>query len=102
VAILRHGNQYYCEQVPEGKPWHGLWRFPDFDKSKMRGGRILTTIKYGITKYAVTMDVVEAQWKGRAPVSMSVRYLTVEDMAEFAFAAPHRKIAKTLLAKKEN
>ena len=63
VAIIRHGKQFYCEQVPEGKPWHGLWRFPDFDKTKMRGGRVLATIKYGITKYAVTMDVVEAQWK---------------------------------------
>ena len=102
VAILKHGKQYYCEQVPEGKPWHGLWRFPDFDKTRMRGGRILETIKYGITKYAVTMDVVEAQWKGRAPVSMSVRYLTPEDMAEFPFAAPHRKIAKTLLTKTDS
>ena len=65
----------------------------------MRGGRILVTIKYGITKYVVTMDVVEAQWKGRAPISMTVRYLTLEDMAEFAFAAPHRKTAKLVLKK---
>jgi len=72
VAILRHGNRFYCEQVPEGKPWHGLWRFPDFDKTTMRGGRVMVTIKYGITKYAVTMDAVEAQWKGRAPVSETV------------------------------
>jgi A/G-specific adenine glycosylase len=97
VAIIRHGNRFYCEQVPEGKPWHGLWRFPDFDKTKMRGGRILETIKYGITKYVVTMDAVEAKWKGHAPVSMSVRYLTPEEMKEYAFAAPHRKLAKLLV-----
>jgi A/G-specific adenine glycosylase len=99
VAILRHGNRYCCEQVPEGRPWHGLWRFPDFDKSRMRGGRVLGTIKYGITKYAVTLDAVEAQWKGRAPVSMSVRYFTPEEMHDFPFAAPHRKLAKLLMAR---
>lgn len=99
VAILRHGNRYYCEQVPEGRPWHGLWRFPDFDKARMRGGRVLATIKYGITKYVVTLDAVEAQWKGRAPVSMAVRYFTPEEMQEFPFAAPHRKLMKMLLAK---
>jgi len=96
VAILRHENRFYCEQVPEGKPWHGLWRFPDFDKTKMRGGRVMVTIKYGITKYAVTMDAVEAQWKGRAPVSETVRYLTADDIREYAFAAPHRKLMKLL------
>jgi len=96
VAILRHGNRFYCEQVPEGKPWHGLWRFPDFDPARMKQGAALTKIKYGITKYAVTMEAIEAKWKGRAPVSMSVRYLTAKEMSAFAFAAPHRKLAKML------
>ncbi len=100
VAILRHGNRFYCEEVPEGKPWHGLWRFPDFDPERMKRGETLATIRYGITKYAVTMEVVEAKWKGRSPVSMAVRYLTTEEMAEFAFAAPHRKLAKALSIKK--
>jgi len=101
VAILRHGDRFCLEQVPEGKPWHGLWRFPDFDKAKMRGGRVLETIKYGITKYSVTMDAVEAQWKKQAPVSESIRYLTVEDMEEFAIAAPHRKLVRILCSQKE-
>jgi len=96
VAVLRHGNRFYCEQVPEGKPWHGLWRFPDFDPARMKRGEALATIRYGITKYAVSMSAVEAKWKGRAPVSMAVRYLTPEAMSEFAFAAPHRKLLRFL------
>jgi len=96
VAILRHANRFYCEQVPEGKPWHGLWRFPDFDPARMKRGEVLAKIRYGITKYAVTMEAVEAKWKGRAPVSPSVRYLTAEEMSAFAFAAPHRKLAVAL------
>jgi A/G-specific adenine glycosylase len=96
VAILRHGNRYYCEQVPKGKPWHGLWRFPDFDPARMWKGEEIARIKYGITKYAVVMEVVEAEWKKRAPISASVRYLTLEEMGRLAFAAPHRKMAKKL------
>jgi A/G-specific adenine glycosylase len=111
VAILRHGSRLYCEQVPEGKPWHGLWRFPDFDPEKMifarrteevggrgrkRGeeGEVIATIKYGITKYSVTMTAVAANWKSRVPARGS--YLTPEQMQALAFAAPHRKLARLL------
>ena len=97
VAILRHRDRFYCEQVAEGKPWHGLWRFPDFDQARMKQGVSLVKLKYGITKYAVTMEAIEAKWKGRAPISMSVRYLTAKEMSAFAFAAPHRKLMKCLL-----
>jgi len=96
VAILRHRDRFYCEQVPEGKPWHGLWRFPDFDPERMIAGDELGRIRYGITKYSVTMRVVSAKWKKRAPVGNSVRYLTAEEMASVAFAAPHRKLMRML------
>ena len=96
VAILKKGKSFYCEQVPEGKPWHGLWRFPDFDPAKMTRGETLAKIKYGITKYAVTMEAVTATWKGHEPASASVRYLTAEEVSALAFAAPHRKLANTL------
>jgi len=104
--------------VPEGKPWHGLWRFPDFDAARMsfaprteelgasgmrRGtrGETIAMIKYGITKYSVTMEAVSAKWKVavdlRATEVQPVgRYLTTEEMQALAFAAPHRKLAKTL------
>jgi len=135
VAILRHGSRFYCEQVPEGKPWHGLWRFPDFDPARMsfaqrsfgsaalaqddvlpaaascrrkkaeevggrgrqRGeeGEVIATIKYGITKYSVTMTAVAANWKSRVPAKGS--YLTPEQMQALAFAAPHRKLARIIL-----
>ncbi|MCE0496366.1 MAG: A/G-specific adenine glycosylase [Methylacidiphilales bacterium] len=96
VAVLRHGSRYYCEQVPAGKPWHGLWRFPDFDPARMQKGEPIAKIRYSITKYAVIMEAVEAKWKRRAPVSSSVRYLTPVEMQELAFAAPHRKLIKFL------
>jgi len=94
VAILKKGKSFYCEQVPEGKPWHGLWRFPDFDPARMERGEAVARIKYGITKYLVTMQAVSAKWKSRAP--STGRYLTAEEMQALAFAAPHRKLAKTL------
>jgi A/G-specific adenine glycosylase len=94
VAILKRGNSFYCEQVPEGKPWHGLWRFPDFDPKRMTPGGALARIKYGITKYTVTMEAVSARWKSRAPATG--RYLDAEEMKALAFAAPHRKLARLI------
>jgi A/G-specific adenine glycosylase len=96
VAILQHGERFYCEQVSEGLPWHGLWRFPDFDPTRMVAGEEISRIRYGITKYAVTMQVIAARWKKRAPVSAAVRYLTMEEMDSRAFAAPHRKVINFL------
>jgi A/G-specific adenine glycosylase len=97
VAILKHGARFYCEEVPAGKPWHGLWRFPDFDSARMERGKIVARIKYGITKYAVTMQAVSAKWKARS--SSPGRYLTAGEMEALAFAAPHRKLAAVLFKK---
>jgi A/G-specific adenine glycosylase len=96
VAILQHGERFYCEQVPEGKPWQGLWRFPDFDPARMIEGGQIARLRYGITKYAVSMRVVAARWRKRAPVARHVRYLTPAEMEAMAFAAPHRKLIAKL------
>jgi A/G-specific adenine glycosylase len=90
VAIIRQGDLIYAEQVPAGKPWHGLWRFPDFDPARMTKGQELAEIKYGITKYAVTMHGVEAAWRNRP--NGSGCYLKASELAARAFAAPHRKL----------
>lgn len=107
VAILKKGKSFYCEQVPEGKPWHGLWRFPDFDPARMERGEVIARIKYGITKYSVTMQAVSAKWSpvdgSKVAVALratdgkrSGRYLTVDEMQSLAFAAPHRKLIRIL------
>jgi len=98
VAILKKGKRFYCEQVPEGKPWHGLWRFPDFDPARMEQGEVIAQIKYGITKYSVTMQAVSAKWSPAdgCRVAVALRatgsYLTADEMQALAFAAPHRKL----------
>ncbi len=90
VAILRKEEKIYCEQVEPGKPWHGLWRFPDFDPVRMEKGEPLAQLKYGITKYSVTMQAIAARWK--SGTSASGCYLTQKEMQALAFAAPHRKL----------
>jgi A/G-specific adenine glycosylase len=94
VAILTQGKSFYCEQVPAGKPWHGLWRFPDFDPARMEQGEALARIKYGITKYSVTMQAVTARWI--LPVPVGGRYFSLTKMGTLAFAAPHRKLVQLL------
>lgn len=97
VAILRNGERIYGEEVSAGKPWHGLWRFPDFDPVRMEEGPAVAEIKYGITKYSVTMRAVVATWKSRT--SAKGRYLTEAETKTLAFAAPHRKLAQRLWSK---
>ena len=104
IAILRQEGRFYCEQVPPGRPWHGLWRFPDLDSLRMEKGEILGQLKYGITKYSVTMEAVAAVWKNESPTpkgslhesAISGLYLTPAEMEKLAFAAPHRKLARIL------
>ena len=93
---LADGDGFYCEQVPEGRAWHGLWRFPDFDPASMAAGEPVAEIRYGITRYSVIMRAIRAGWKKRAP--RPGRYLTREQMQALAFAAPHRKLARVLPA----
>jgi A/G-specific adenine glycosylase len=94
IAILREDHRLYCEQVPAGKPWHGLWRFPDFDPERMEEGEPLVQLKYGITKYAVTLRAIAAHWK--SGTTAPGNYLTREEMQIVAFAAPHRKLLRLL------
>ena len=96
VAIIPEGNCIYCEQVESGKPWHGLWRLPDFDPARMVDGGEVATLRYGITKYSVTMRGVLASW---IPRSLSLcekaargRYLSQEERDKLPFATPHRRI----------
>jgi A/G-specific adenine glycosylase len=97
VAILKKGKSFYCEQVPEGKPWHGLWRFPDFDPARMERDGVIARLKYGITKYSVTIQAVSAKWKKAAVARRATgSYLTAKEMQALAFAAPHRKIIRLM------
>ena len=97
VAVLTDGKRFYCEQVPAGKPWHGLWRFPDFDPARMEPGDEIQRFRYGITKYSVTMLAINARWKTKT--ARSGRYLTPEAMRSLAFATPHRRLADFLTGK---
>jgi A/G-specific adenine glycosylase len=97
VAVIRRGESLYCEQVPEGKPWHGLWRFPDFDPGRMVRGEGMGQLKYGITKFSVTMEAVAAKWTSPAiGRKASGCYLAPAEMESLAFAAPHRKLLRLL------
>lgn len=94
VAVLAQGDRLYCEQVPEGRPWAGLWRFPDFDPALMVEKEELKVIRYGITRYRVTMRAVRAEWKKRPRPGGT--YLTAAEISERSFAAPHRKLAEVM------
>ena len=87
--MIERAGKIYAEQVPAGRPWHGLWRFPDFDASRMIAvaARACTGSATGITKYAVTMSVVAARWRARSAAKAPGRYLTPAEIEALPFAA---------------
>jgi hypothetical protein len=58
-----------------------------------RGGKI-GQIRYGITKYSVTMEAVAAKLKSRK--TGGGKYLSPDEISALPFAAPHRKLARLL------
>ena len=62
--------------------------------ARVEAGEEIATIRYGITKFSVTMQAVRARWKKRIPPGGL--HLTLEQMQPLAFAAPHKKLARLL------
>jgi adenine-specific DNA glycosylase len=108
IAFLRdESGRLACEQVSPGQAWAGLWRFPAFDSNTMEllpQQSTLPAFKYGITKYRVTLQVVEARWKRSileepAPIyanNANRGFFTEAELEERAMAAPHRKALKQI------
>lgn len=100
IAILRRDKTWWCEPTPEGGRLENLWRFPHADPAAMELGEELARLRYGITKYRVTLTAVAARWKrGRVPAAAKARgrWLDATEIAALPFAAPHRKLANKLL-----
>ncbi len=77
-------------QVPPGQAWAGLWRFPEFDLDTMTKTGDLPSMKYGITKYRVTLHAITAELK--SPPKPPLEFVSVVELRRRAMAAPHRKL----------
>jgi A/G-specific adenine glycosylase len=108
ALIYDETGRILCQQVGPNQAWAGLWRIPIFDKETMEveEGHEPLTMKYGITKYRVTLSVVRARLKQKSATADSAKeeapqfgnrpasYHSIQELNELTIVAPHRKVLK--------
>lgn len=119
AVVVRHQGKVLIRQCAEGERWAGLWDFPRFELESegplfaadeierkvqattgiaCRVGGLLTTLKHGVTRFRITLDVYEATRTGgrlnrsRAPIE----WRSPETLSELPLSTTGRKIAKLI------
>jgi A/G-specific adenine glycosylase len=101
-----------------GERWEGLWDFPRFAldaEEQFEEGRqtqlqarfglhvqaatLRMRIKHGVTKYKITLDCFDVQWKaGPQPTIGNYRWLRFDQLHEVPLHSTARRIAKSIQA----
>ena len=120
AVVVRRRGKVLVRQCVDGERWAGLWDFPRFASSgdgplfvrdelvqKVREqagvtvtpGPLLRTIKYGVTRYRITLDCFTADYAGgrtRSTKAKPMKWLRLEDLDVLPLSTTGRKIAKLL------
>ena len=112
AIVTRKKRVLVVREPDDAQRWAGLWVFPhaalEQDERPELGARRaakehgvraritgrLTTLRYTITRFRMTLEVFGALAEGSA----AGRYVRVSELDSLAMPAPHRKLARTLQA----
>ena len=116
AAVVRRKERVLVVRVPDDAPrWAGLWVFPHvalepgerpevgaLRAARQHGVRArttgrLTTLRYTITRFRMTLEVFGALADGAG----RGRYVRLSELDALAMPAPHRKLARALQAAAE-
>jgi A/G-specific adenine glycosylase len=120
AVVVRRKGRVLLAQRPEGGRWAGLWEFPhgplhegetheaaadrllrELTGLRARRGPELMTIRYGITRFQITMVCFEAVHQAGAFRSSFYRqgvWVRPEELAAYPVSAPQRQLAQALTA----
>ncbi|MCE5218483.1 A/G-specific adenine glycosylase [bacterium] len=114
AVLVRSTEGVLLAQRSTGGVWAGLWEFPQVEVSQGRSraalaahlqeslelritvGRRALQIAHGIMNRTITLEVFEATAEGtdlRVRGYAQARWVRAEDFGDYAFSAPHRRIA---------
>lgn len=116
--VIWDGDKVLVRQCLPGERWEGLWDFPRFPidaeehfeegrsaKLKTQFGLTVKTptlrmrIKHGVTKYKITLDCFDVQWKAGPQTQIgNYRWLKFDQLHEVPLHSTARRIAKSILA----
>jgi A/G-specific adenine glycosylase len=116
-VVPRHGGRVLLARRPAGGRWANMWEFPravlenteTHDKAARRliqslgltarPGAELMTVRYGVTRFRMTMVCLEAPARARAfrPAYYEEgRWLRPAELADYPVSSPQRKLAAAL------
>lgn len=115
-------DQVLVRECLTGERWEGLWDFPRFaieadqqlDEErfalllkrfglKVQAPTLRMRIKHGVTKYKITLDCFDVQWKdGPQAIIGNYRWLRFDQLHEVPLHSTARRIAKSILSRRDD
>jgi A/G-specific adenine glycosylase len=118
VAVRDGDRVLWCRRRPDAKRWQNMWELPHAEvrpgepleaaavrvAAKLTGlrvtaGREVATVKHGVTRWSITLTVLEAERAGGEFIPgeyAAGEWLTAEGWASLPVSSPQRKLADRL------
>ncbi len=111
AIILRKGGQVLlCQRTSQAARWANMWEFPTsqstFDVNtqcqeltgyRCSDARPVGSLEYGITRFKVTLEVIEAKYKGgrqQHHAYQKLVWVKPEQLADYPLSVPQRRLAR--------
>lgn len=123
AIVMRRHEQVFIVQRPHGVWWENMWEFPhrqipeslttdqlakemmvELTGFEIESTSPISDIRHGVTKHRITLKCYEANYLGgefRSDFYQRGQWVSAEELADFPFSSPQRKLAKMVLAKAE-
>lgn len=109
LALRNNKNEVWLEKQPEKGRWGGLWMFPFWmhKKEMLKDFRpfgsppiFFLTVPHAFTKYRILLEVFESQCRKKALLKRPHgRWFSIAELNRIALPSPHKKIARSLIAR---
>lgn len=121
IIVLKGKRILLAHRPAHASRWANMWEFPTCSMSKpdthlrtvnqqcrqLTGYGVsrptkLCSLQYGITRFRVTLDIVQARHQsGKAHQKhyQQLKWITLDQLQDFPLSVPQRRIAKRLLSK---
>jgi A/G-specific adenine glycosylase len=118
AVVIRRGSKFLVRECQPGERWAGLWDFPRFASHaatdtdwlpaaaehllnwlavEIEPAEHLATTKHGVTRFRITLHVLDARWIAGGKLSDQLRWVTREELAHLPLSVTGRKIAGLLV-----
>jgi A/G-specific adenine glycosylase len=117
AVVIRRRSKFLVRECQPGERWAGLWDFPRFASQPAQqagwleaardhlhdwlGVQIepqahLATTRHGVTRFRITLHVLDARWLAGGQPSASLRWVSRDELADLPLSVTGRKIAGML------